>query len=180
MTACRWSTFPSGYSEDGGAKRGELIPEHEFADGPLRLDDEQEFPPVSSQDTWSPAPSSCSLFQSGLTASRWRRWEMQICLSLKWLRGWCRTILSPALWMQNWYTFTRNWFLWVKIRFFKFIVWNLCKKAKWFTFSKSKNRNLHSENCIKSTMSKHFSADQITVVLGFQFPYLGSWKKCII
>ncbi|ROK76660.1 WD repeat domain phosphoinositide-interacting protein 1 [Anabarilius grahami] len=45
------SSSLTGYSEDGGAKRGELIPEHEFADGPLRLDDEQEFPPVSSQDT---------------------------------------------------------------------------------------------------------------------------------
>ncbi|XP_048026702.1 WD repeat domain phosphoinositide-interacting protein 1 isoform X2 [Megalobrama amblycephala] len=45
------SSSLTGYSEDGGAKRGELIPEHEFADGPLRLDDEQEFPPVSSRDT---------------------------------------------------------------------------------------------------------------------------------
>lgn len=40
------SWFP-GYSEDGGALRGELIPEHEFATGPVCLDDENEFPPVS-------------------------------------------------------------------------------------------------------------------------------------
>lgn len=39
----------TGYSEDGGAKKGEVIPEHEFAAGPIRLDDEQEFPPVCSQ-----------------------------------------------------------------------------------------------------------------------------------
>lgn len=44
------SSSLTGYSEDGGVKRGELIPEHEFADGPLRLDDEREFPPVSFQD----------------------------------------------------------------------------------------------------------------------------------
>uniref|UniRef100_A0A1A7XM34 WD repeat domain, phosphoinositide interacting 1 n=1 Tax=Iconisemion striatum TaxID=60296 RepID=A0A1A7XM34_9TELE len=37
----------TGYSEDGGAKKGEVIPEHEFATGPVRLDDENEFPPVS-------------------------------------------------------------------------------------------------------------------------------------
>uniref|UniRef100_A0A3P9J5L0 WD repeat domain, phosphoinositide interacting 1 n=1 Tax=Oryzias latipes TaxID=8090 RepID=A0A3P9J5L0_ORYLA len=36
----------TGYSEDGGAKRGEVIPEHEFASGPVRLDDENEFPPI--------------------------------------------------------------------------------------------------------------------------------------
>ncbi|KAJ8246407.1 hypothetical protein GJAV_G00267400 [Gymnothorax javanicus] len=39
-----------GYSEDGGMKKGEVIPEHEFAAGPVCLDDENEFPPVSSQD----------------------------------------------------------------------------------------------------------------------------------
>ncbi|XP_019794240.1 WD repeat domain phosphoinositide-interacting protein 1 isoform X4 [Tursiops truncatus] len=38
------STVP-GYSEDGGALRGEVIPEHEFATGPVCLDDENEFPP---------------------------------------------------------------------------------------------------------------------------------------
>uniref|UniRef100_A0A8C5QN28 WD repeat domain, phosphoinositide interacting 1 n=1 Tax=Leptobrachium leishanense TaxID=445787 RepID=A0A8C5QN28_9ANUR len=54
-TLARPSTAPSppstvtGYSEDGGAIRGELIPEHEFAIGPVRLDDENEFPPVSIQ-----------------------------------------------------------------------------------------------------------------------------------
>uniref|UniRef100_A0A672SS44 WD repeat domain phosphoinositide-interacting protein 1-like n=1 Tax=Sinocyclocheilus grahami TaxID=75366 RepID=A0A672SS44_SINGR len=32
---------------DGGAKKGEVIPEHEFAAGPVCLDDETEFPPVS-------------------------------------------------------------------------------------------------------------------------------------
>lgn len=37
----------AGYSEDGGALRGEVIPEHEFATGPVCLDDENEFPPVS-------------------------------------------------------------------------------------------------------------------------------------
>ncbi|KAJ3607536.1 hypothetical protein NHX12_024587 [Muraenolepis orangiensis] len=48
------STPPSsstlmGYSEDGGVKKGHVIPEHEFAEGPVCLDDEDEFPPVSSQ-----------------------------------------------------------------------------------------------------------------------------------
>ena len=43
------SRFP-GYSEDGGALRGEVIPEHEFATGPVCLDDENEFPPVSSRN----------------------------------------------------------------------------------------------------------------------------------
>uniref|UniRef100_A0A3P9AA60 WD repeat domain, phosphoinositide interacting 1 n=1 Tax=Esox lucius TaxID=8010 RepID=A0A3P9AA60_ESOLU len=38
-----------GYSEDGGAQKGEVIPEHEFAEGPVCLDDENEFPPVSNQ-----------------------------------------------------------------------------------------------------------------------------------
>lgn len=37
----------TGYSEDGGAKKGEVIPEHEFAAGPVRLDDENEFPPIN-------------------------------------------------------------------------------------------------------------------------------------
>ncbi|CAH2291971.1 WD repeat domain phosphoinositide-interacting 1 [Pelobates cultripes] len=51
-TLARPSTAPSpstvtGYSEDGGAMRGELLPEHEFAVGPVRLDDEKEFPPIS-------------------------------------------------------------------------------------------------------------------------------------
>ncbi len=41
------TVFVSGYSEDGGAKKGEVIPEHEFAAGPVCLDDETEFPPVS-------------------------------------------------------------------------------------------------------------------------------------
>ncbi|XP_041857526.1 WD repeat domain phosphoinositide-interacting protein 1 [Melanotaenia boesemani] len=39
----------TGYSEDGGTKNGEVIPEHEFAAGPVCLDDENEFPPVSVQ-----------------------------------------------------------------------------------------------------------------------------------
>ncbi|KAF3817326.1 hypothetical protein GH733_011726 [Mirounga leonina] len=43
------STMP-GYSEDGGALRGEVIPEHEFATGPVCLDDENEFPPVSNRN----------------------------------------------------------------------------------------------------------------------------------
>uniref|UniRef100_A0A665TYM4 WD repeat domain phosphoinositide-interacting protein 1-like n=1 Tax=Echeneis naucrates TaxID=173247 RepID=A0A665TYM4_ECHNA len=42
--------FNLGYSEDGGAKKGEVIPEHEFAAGPVCLDDENEFPPVSIQN----------------------------------------------------------------------------------------------------------------------------------
>lgn len=42
--------FHSGYSEDGGVMKGEVIPEHEFAAGPVRLDDETEFPPVSIQN----------------------------------------------------------------------------------------------------------------------------------
>ncbi|XP_059413170.1 WD repeat domain phosphoinositide-interacting protein 1 isoform X2 [Carassius carassius] len=37
----------TGYSEDGGAKKGEVIPEHEFAAGPVCLDDETEFPPIN-------------------------------------------------------------------------------------------------------------------------------------
>ncbi|XP_034049454.1 WD repeat domain phosphoinositide-interacting protein 1 [Thalassophryne amazonica] len=37
-----------GYSEDGGAQKGEVIPEHEFAEGPVCLDDENEFPPVGN------------------------------------------------------------------------------------------------------------------------------------
>ncbi|XP_071987877.1 WD repeat domain phosphoinositide-interacting protein 1 isoform X2 [Engystomops pustulosus] len=53
-TVARPSSVPStstviGYSEDGGALRGELLPEHEFAVGPVQLDDEKEFPPVSIQ-----------------------------------------------------------------------------------------------------------------------------------
>ncbi|KAM4524022.1 WD repeat domain phosphoinositide-interacting protein 1-like [Odontesthes bonariensis] len=43
------STTLFGYSEEGGAQRGEVIPEHEFAEGPVCLDDEDEFPPVGSQ-----------------------------------------------------------------------------------------------------------------------------------
>lgn len=39
----------TGYSEEGGAKKGDVIPEHEFAVGPVCLDDENEFPPVSIQ-----------------------------------------------------------------------------------------------------------------------------------
>lgn len=53
------ASLPSaGYSEDGGALRGEVIPEHEFATGPICLDDENEFPPVSTGRPWSwvPAP----------------------------------------------------------------------------------------------------------------------------
>ncbi|XP_069604790.1 WD repeat domain phosphoinositide-interacting protein 1 isoform X1 [Ranitomeya imitator] len=49
-TVARPSGAPStvaGYSEDGGALRGELLPEHEFAVGPVQLDDEKEFPPIS-------------------------------------------------------------------------------------------------------------------------------------
>uniref|UniRef100_A0A4W5KK42 WD repeat domain, phosphoinositide interacting 1 n=1 Tax=Hucho hucho TaxID=62062 RepID=A0A4W5KK42_9TELE len=38
------STTLTGYS-DGGAEKGDVIPEHEFIKGPL-LDDENEFPPV--------------------------------------------------------------------------------------------------------------------------------------
>ncbi|XP_019726196.1 WD repeat domain phosphoinositide-interacting protein 1 isoform X2 [Hippocampus comes] len=39
------STTLLGYSEDGGAQKGDVIPEHEFAEGPVCLDDENEFPP---------------------------------------------------------------------------------------------------------------------------------------
>ncbi|XP_077184486.1 WD repeat domain phosphoinositide-interacting protein 1 isoform X1 [Paroedura picta] len=51
-TVARQSSVPSssmmpGYSEDGGALRGEIIPEHEFATGPVCLDDENEFPPIN-------------------------------------------------------------------------------------------------------------------------------------
>ncbi|XP_054077743.1 WD repeat domain phosphoinositide-interacting protein 1 isoform X4 [Rissa tridactyla] len=53
-TVARQSTVPStstmpGYSEDGGALRGEVIPEHEFATGPVCLDDENEFPPCATK-----------------------------------------------------------------------------------------------------------------------------------
>ncbi|XP_061086240.1 WD repeat domain phosphoinositide-interacting protein 1-like isoform X2 [Conger conger] len=44
------SAVLTGYSEDGGVKKGEVIPEHEFAAGPVCLDDENEFPPVNTQD----------------------------------------------------------------------------------------------------------------------------------
>lgn len=40
--------FLPGYSEDGGAQKGEVFPEHEFAESPVRLDDENEFPPVGN------------------------------------------------------------------------------------------------------------------------------------
>ncbi|KAJ6656498.1 hypothetical protein lerEdw1_003787 [Lerista edwardsae] len=55
-TVARQGSVPSppmmpGYSEDGGALRGEIIPEHEFATGPVCLDDENEFPPVSTKRT---------------------------------------------------------------------------------------------------------------------------------
>uniref|UniRef100_A0A1A7Y776 WD repeat domain, phosphoinositide interacting 1 n=1 Tax=Iconisemion striatum TaxID=60296 RepID=A0A1A7Y776_9TELE len=43
------STTLMGYSEDVGAQKGEVIPEHEFAEGPICLDDENEFPPVGNQ-----------------------------------------------------------------------------------------------------------------------------------
>ncbi|XP_072311679.1 WD repeat domain phosphoinositide-interacting protein 1-like [Eucyclogobius newberryi] len=43
------STTLMGYSEEGGAQKGEVIPEHEFAESPVRLDDENEFPPVGNQ-----------------------------------------------------------------------------------------------------------------------------------
>ncbi|KAF6728429.1 WD repeat domain phosphoinositide-interacting protein 1 [Oryzias melastigma] len=43
------STTLIGYSEEGGAQKGEVIPEHELAEGPICLDDENEFPPVSNQ-----------------------------------------------------------------------------------------------------------------------------------
>uniref|UniRef100_A0A4W3K5D0 WD repeat domain, phosphoinositide interacting 1 n=1 Tax=Callorhinchus milii TaxID=7868 RepID=A0A4W3K5D0_CALMI len=56
-TVAKVSSVPSssssstpGYSEDGGALRGEIIPEHEFAAGPLHLDDETEFPPVINSE----------------------------------------------------------------------------------------------------------------------------------
>ncbi|XP_035467928.1 WD repeat domain phosphoinositide-interacting protein 1 isoform X2 [Scophthalmus maximus] len=42
------STTLMGYSEDGGAQKGEVIPEHEFAESPVCLDDENEFPPVGN------------------------------------------------------------------------------------------------------------------------------------
>ncbi|XP_058845837.1 WD repeat domain phosphoinositide-interacting protein 1-like isoform X7 [Acipenser ruthenus] len=47
------SSAVTGYSEDGGAKKGEVIPEHEFAASPVCLDDENEFPPINSCRGWS-------------------------------------------------------------------------------------------------------------------------------
>lgn len=49
VQSCLHTCLYPGYSEDGGAKKGEVIPEHEFAAGPVCLDDENEFPPVSIQ-----------------------------------------------------------------------------------------------------------------------------------
>uniref|UniRef100_A0A8C2ZNK6 WD repeat domain, phosphoinositide interacting 1 n=1 Tax=Cyclopterus lumpus TaxID=8103 RepID=A0A8C2ZNK6_CYCLU len=43
------STTLTGYSEDGGVEKGDVIPEHEFAEGPVCLDDENEFPPFGNQ-----------------------------------------------------------------------------------------------------------------------------------
>uniref|UniRef100_A0A8D3C8J3 WD repeat domain, phosphoinositide interacting 1 n=1 Tax=Scophthalmus maximus TaxID=52904 RepID=A0A8D3C8J3_SCOMX len=43
------STTLMGYSEDGGAQKGEVIPEHEFAESPVCLDDENEFPPRGAE-----------------------------------------------------------------------------------------------------------------------------------
>uniref|UniRef100_A0A1A8L7G1 WD repeat domain, phosphoinositide interacting 1 n=1 Tax=Nothobranchius pienaari TaxID=704102 RepID=A0A1A8L7G1_9TELE len=43
------STTLMGYSEDVGVQKGEVIPEHEFAEAPICLDDENEFPPVGNQ-----------------------------------------------------------------------------------------------------------------------------------
>ncbi|XP_034716180.1 WD repeat domain phosphoinositide-interacting protein 1-like isoform X1 [Etheostoma cragini] len=43
------STTLMGYSEEGGAQKGEVFPEHEFAEGPICLDDENEFPPFGQQ-----------------------------------------------------------------------------------------------------------------------------------
>ncbi|XP_021431876.2 WD repeat domain phosphoinositide-interacting protein 1 [Oncorhynchus mykiss] len=42
------STTLTGYL-DGGAKKGDVIPEHEFTKGPVCLDDKNEFPPVNNQ-----------------------------------------------------------------------------------------------------------------------------------
>ncbi|XP_048870865.1 WD repeat domain phosphoinositide-interacting protein 1 isoform X1 [Brienomyrus brachyistius] len=46
-TATPSTTALTGYSEDGGMRKGEVIPEHEFAAGPVCLDDEKEFPPIN-------------------------------------------------------------------------------------------------------------------------------------
>ncbi|XP_041737324.1 WD repeat domain phosphoinositide-interacting protein 1-like [Coregonus clupeaformis] len=54
------TTTLTGYSEDGGAKKGEVIPEHEFAAGPVCLDDENEFPPIN----WC---------RDGTRGGQWRR-----------------------------------------------------------------------------------------------------------
>ncbi|TNN74615.1 WD repeat domain phosphoinositide-interacting protein 1 [Liparis tanakae] len=43
------TTTLTGYSEDGGVEEGDVIPEHEFAEGPVCLDDENEFPPFGNQ-----------------------------------------------------------------------------------------------------------------------------------
>ncbi|XP_072298472.1 WD repeat domain phosphoinositide-interacting protein 1 isoform X2 [Eucyclogobius newberryi] len=60
----------TGYSEDGGCREGEVIPEHELAAGPVRLDDESEFPPIKCRDgrdgvlvslTFSETESFCKL-----------------------------------------------------------------------------------------------------------------------
>lgn len=40
----------TGYSEDAGCREGAVIPEHELAAAPVRLDDESEFPPISCRD----------------------------------------------------------------------------------------------------------------------------------
>lgn len=60
----------TGYSEDGGCREGQMIPEHELAAAPVRLDDETEFPPITCRDdservqgpfTFSQTESFCKL-----------------------------------------------------------------------------------------------------------------------
>ncbi|XP_064126911.1 WD repeat domain phosphoinositide-interacting protein 1 isoform X2 [Loxodonta africana] len=68
------STVP-GYSEDGGALRGEVIPEHEFATGPVCLDDENEFPPFAGHRISDPYPGrteSGSAFSQDPQEGRWQ------------------------------------------------------------------------------------------------------------
>ncbi|XP_043441032.1 WD repeat domain phosphoinositide-interacting protein 1 isoform X1 [Prionailurus bengalensis] len=75
------STVP-GYSEDGGALRGEVIPEHEFATGPVCLDDENEFPPAPKDVL----VESCHLFANDDALAGLGRCSLQASWTLTLLR----------------------------------------------------------------------------------------------
>ncbi|XP_015211599.1 WD repeat domain phosphoinositide-interacting protein 1 isoform X2 [Lepisosteus oculatus] len=79
-TAVPSSTALTGYSEDGGTKKGELIPEHEFAAGPVCLDDENEFPPASAAPEREKSPGHAHRIAFTLFSSNDRIHGFQISL----------------------------------------------------------------------------------------------------